>query len=295
MRRLVITAVVALATAVFAGPALAVPTATPFGGATVEDGILRLVSNTGDASATNDSSGATFTDVGVTTFASLTALSTEFNVTDDDCGGGSPRFQIGVQTPSGTKNIHVYLGPTPSFTGCTANAWLASGNLIGAADLRFDTTQLPGGTFYDSYAHALTLAGSFAVTSLRIVVDSGWFFPDKEQTVLIRNLRVNAALFFQPQAVPPGQSLSPAKACAKLRTMIGDSAFKLMWGTNANRSNAFGKCVSHMAQLKNDAARTADVQALAVAARQCVAMHGKPAKAKGKAKGKLTACLRQAR
>ena len=50
-------------------------TATPFGGATTSGGILTLVSNTGDVGATNDASGASFTDTGVTTFASITTLS----------------------------------------------------------------------------------------------------------------------------------------------------------------------------------------------------------------------------
>ena len=62
-------------------PAALAATATPFGGATVNDGILTLVSNTGDAGSTNDASGATFSDTGVTTFSSITQLSAEFNVT----------------------------------------------------------------------------------------------------------------------------------------------------------------------------------------------------------------------
>ena len=82
-----------------------------------------------DASAANDFSGTAFTGTGVTTLATLTTLSTEFNVTDDDCSDGSPRFQVRVQTPSsGEKNVFVYLGPTPSFKGCSPNAWIASGN-----------------------------------------------------------------------------------------------------------------------------------------------------------------------
>ena len=56
MRKLLLTAVVAIAAAAFTAPALA-GTATPFGGATVEDGVLVLVSNTGDAGTTNDASG----------------------------------------------------------------------------------------------------------------------------------------------------------------------------------------------------------------------------------------------
>ena len=102
MRRLITTAAaIVLATVIV--PAALAATATPFGGATTSGGVLRLVSNTGDAGATNDFSGASFAGTGVTTFASITTLSTEFNVTDDDCAGGSPRFQVRVQTPVGRE------------------------------------------------------------------------------------------------------------------------------------------------------------------------------------------------
>ena len=89
MRRFFVMAVVA-AFAVVGAPAAFAATATPFGGATVNDGILTLVSNTGDAGSTNDASGAAFSDTGVTTFSSITQLSAEFNVTDDDSRIASP-------------------------------------------------------------------------------------------------------------------------------------------------------------------------------------------------------------
>jgi hypothetical protein len=41
-----------------------------------------------------------------------------------------------------------------------------------------------------------------------------------------------------------GTTTSPAQACKHLRTGMGTTAFKAAYGTNANRSNAFGKCVS---------------------------------------------------
>jgi hypothetical protein len=66
---------------------------------------VKLVSDLSDASAANDASGINFTGTGVTTFSSLTQLSTKFNVTDDSCGGGSPRFQINF----GSQNVFVYL------------------------------------------------------------------------------------------------------------------------------------------------------------------------------------------
>src|SRR6476619_982951 len=239
MRRL-ITIAAALIAAAVAVPAALAATATPFGGATTSGGILHLVSNIGDAGATNDASGASFSG---TTFSSIATLSTEFNVTDDDCAGGSPRFQVRVQTPSGEKNVFVYLGPTPSFTGCSQNVWIASGNLIGSLDGRYDTSQVQAGTQVSTYAQALALVGAYPVTSISLVIDSGWAFADKEQTVDVRNVKVNSSTFFAPEGPKPpgGQGMSPGQACKKLRADMGADAFRMAYGSNRNHANAFGK------------------------------------------------------
>ncbi len=302
-RSIAMTAGIVLA-AVFAPAALSA-TATPFGGATTSGGILTLVSNTGDAGAANNFSGASFSDTGVTTFASITTLSTEFDVTDDDCIAGSPRFQVRVQTPSGERNVFVYLGPTPSFTGCSQNVWVASGNLIGSTEGRFDTSQVQAGTQVSTYAQALALVGTYQVTGISLVVDSGWALADKEQTVRIRNVKVNTSTFFAPEGPkPPGTGgLNPAQACKKLRAEMGVEAFRTAYGKNRNGANAFGKCVSKMARMKNDTARAAAVERIGDAADRC-AERATAGKGKGKAKGhgkskskakdKLRSCLEHA-
>ena len=305
MRRLItMAAAIALAT-VFTSAALAA-TATPFGGATTAGGILTLVSNTGDASGANDFSGASFTDTGVTTFSSITTLSTEFNVTDDDCSAGSPRFQVRVQTPAGEKNVFVYLGPPPSFTGCSQNVWIASGNLIGTTDTRYDTSQVTGGKQVSNYADALALVGTYQVTGISLVVDSGWKFADKEQTVDVRNVKVNASTFFAPEGPKPpqgDQGLNPAHACAKLRSEIGADAFRAAYGKNWNGANAFGKCVSKMARMKTNTARAAAVERIGDAADRCIERttsdkgkgHGKK-QGKGHGKGtekRMVKCLKR--
>jgi len=297
MRRFIVIAAVAAFAAVLT-PAAFAATATPFGGATVNDGILTLVSNTGDAGATNDASGATFSGTGVTLFSSITMLSSEFNVTDDDCKAGSPRFQVRVQTPSGEKNVFVYLGPAPSFTGCAANAWLTSGNLIGSSEGRFDTSQILAGTQVSTYAQALALVGSYPVTGISLVVDSGWAFPDTEQTVLVRNVRINASTFYTGETTPPETGgLNPAQACKTLRSELGLNAFRTAYGTNTNGANAYGKCVSAMARMKSDAARSSAVTRIDAAAAKCAKL-GVTKNGKGKAKGlakqtSLAACLKK--
>lgn len=45
----------------------------------------------------------------------------------------------------------------------------------------------------------------------------------------------------------PADKAAAAKQCTTERTAMGAAAFKLLYGTNANRSNAFGKCVSRLA------------------------------------------------
>jgi len=46
----------------------------------------------------------------------------------------------------------------------------------------------------------------------------------------------------------PSDRAAAAKQCSTERNAMGAAAFKLLYGTNANRSNAFGKCVSKLAK-----------------------------------------------
>jgi hypothetical protein len=286
--RYVIALAAALSIGIIAGPAMAAGTATPFGAATTVNGSLQMVSNTGNADAADDYAGVTLSGTGVTTFASISMLATEFNVTDDDCKAGSPRFSIKLTTPSGAKNVFVYLGPSPSFTGCTPSTWLSSGNLIGSTEPRFDLSQIVAGGQGSTYAQALAAVGSLPVESISLVVDSGWAFEDKEQTVLARNIKVNSDTFYVYPPAPTTGGMNPAQACAALRTQMGADAFKLKYGTNANRANAFGKCVSAMAKLKSDSGRAQAVKLTVAEARSCTRSHGK-----GKGHGRTsTAALR---
>jgi hypothetical protein len=253
------------------------------GGATAGVGYVQLVSDLSDAQSQND---ASWIDVEVPsglTFSGISSLGTEFNVTDDDCGGGSPRFQIEV----GGKNVFVYLGPAPTFTGCTPNTWLQSGNLVGTSDpCRVDTSQHAPGTQCSTWAAAVALLGAQTVTGIRLVVDGGWFFvppraqADREQTVRVRNVTLNGRTLITPQE--PAKD-NPAKLCAAQRASLGAAAFNELWGTNANNRNAFGKCVSTMAKAKRHGTSTQTQQAIANAARTC--------KANGMRGARLGACV----
>jgi hypothetical protein len=262
---------------------------------------VRLASDFSDTGAAND-----FGAIGLpvptgATLSSLTALSAEFNVTDDNCGGGSPRFELTI----GGKNVFVYLGPSPSFNTCSANTWLSSGNLVGTSDqCRVDTSQLISGTQCTTWAAAVAALGSQPITAIRLVVDGGWSQADKEQTVLVRNVHIGDKTFLTPGT--PGATLNPAKLCKAERTRLGGAAFNELWGTNANARNAFGKCVSTMAHARNagltqqqimDAAAACAARGLrgaalgaCVAARDGVAAtrteSQEHAKARGKKKGK---------
>ena len=66
-------------------------------------------------------------------------------------------------------------------------------------------------------------------------------------------------------ALADSGSPSAQQQCATERTAMGADAFKALYGTNANKSNAFGKCVSGKAK----AAESADVKATDNAAKAC--------------------------
>jgi hypothetical protein len=253
MKRLLVAALAAL-TLVVAAPAWGADV-TLTGGATLNaDGTAKLVADVSNAATTDDFSGVELQTPASLKLSDITQLSTEFNVTDDDCGAGSPRFQIQI----GGENMFVYLGPAGTFTGCTKNTWLSSGNLVGTADAcRVDTSKFAGGTQCSSWAAALTLLGTQTVEKISIMVDASWnsatqtnaAFTDKEQTVLLRNAKVNDKTFLEPKTEGGGGGTTkpnPSRSCGAQRTTMGRPAFNELWGKNGNDANAFGKCVSWM-------------------------------------------------
>lgn len=229
---------------------------TAFGGAKVTKYGAVLVANTGNTSTADDFSGVTVPVPTGLTFGQITELSTQYNVTDDDCGAGSPRFQIRV----GGKNVFVYLGPAGTFTGCAKNTWLSTGNLVGTADAcRVDTSQFAGGTQCSTWAQAVALLGSQAVEGISLVVDASWTgstnpaFADKEQTVLVRHVTLNGQTYFSKKGHKGRHGkakTNPARLCkAQLAELGSKSAFNELWAVNA-RSNGMGKCVSAISKAR---------------------------------------------
>jgi hypothetical protein len=137
-----------------------------------------------DSDAANDYAFMSFTpDPGIT-FNDITTLKTDYAVTLGNCHGGSMRWSVRV---SPTESVFIYYGDFPNFADCTTNS--QSGvNMIGLGDLRYDTSQIVGGTFYDSYAHAQALVGTRQVIRASLVLDSGWA---GDQRMTISNTTVN--------------------------------------------------------------------------------------------------------
>lgn len=180
-----------------AGGVLAAPDHTLFGEASYVNGPTgRAVQMVSDSSP--GYGGVDFVlPSGISTFADLTKLATDFNPTDDGCAGGSPRFQINVPEmgplepgdTSGEDNIFVYFGPNPVTGTCTLNIWQNTTDLLDPGK-NVDTSQL-GGTFYHEYTLAVAQFGSVPVLGIQLVTDAGWAFGDSEQTVLADNVMIN--------------------------------------------------------------------------------------------------------
>ena len=110
-----------------------------------------------------------YTPSSTLTVSDITNLTAAYAFTTGDCHGGSLRWSI---TISPKHSIFVYYGAAPNFTDCTT-ANQSTQNMVSLTDLRFDTSQV-GGTFYDTWAHALTLVGTDTVADVALVIDSGW-------------------------------------------------------------------------------------------------------------------------
>jgi hypothetical protein len=121
----------------------------------------------------------------------LTLLRTDYKFpVGVSCNGGAPRFQIQLDAYP-DKNIFVYLGPYPNYTSCPSNVWISSGNLL-TDGAHVDTTQLPGGTYNDTWAAAKARYAGSNVTDIVVVTDN---FDASSNTVLIDNTNINLSVY----------------------------------------------------------------------------------------------------
>ena len=79
----------------------------------------------------------------------------------------------------------------------------------------------------------------------------------RKTTTIIFGLAVALVVAAAAFASNGSSQTNAAKACKAERTAMGEQAFKLLYGTNANRSNAFGKCVSKHVRAEQQAVTNA--------------------------------------
>ena len=178
---------------------------------TFSGGVLHLAKNC--ATTTNASAGATITGASGQAFSS--ASFTLANA--GQCQGGSPRFN--VVTTNGTTSTTYFLGcnnvsPTINADGSATYTFTAATIAAGG-----NQVPVPSGT----------------ITSVDVLIDV-------QGTADLSNITFNGTT-----EIPVPQTANPAKQCRAQESSLGQAAFDQKWGTNHNKRNAFGKCVSAMA------------------------------------------------
>jgi hypothetical protein len=208
---------------------------TLFGDAAIVSG-----GNPGNAAQISNSAspnygGVDYTGTGVATLSDLNNLSTDYKFTQGSCELGSPRFVASITNGTNSGNIMFYIGPTPNYASCPQNVWSSTGNLAAPTNL-VDTSQLPGGTFYDTYASAQAKYGNYTVTDL-FVVDDDYA---NTQTVLLDNTQVNSTTFNYDQPIN-------ADSCK-------NGGWQNLMNSNGQTFKNQGQCVSY-AQHNNGVGR----------------------------------------
>jgi hypothetical protein len=152
------------------------------------------------ANTDNDVSYLSFTPSSPLLFKDITRLSATYAFSLGNCHGGSLRWSVRV---SPTQSVFIYYGDYPNFTDCSGANSQSGTNMIGLSDLRYDTSQV-GGTFYDTYAHAVALVGEMPIIRASLVLDSGW---GGDQRLTLSSATVNSDTF------TPAPSSAPAPTC----------------------------------------------------------------------------------
>lgn len=193
-RALSVAAVVGVASVVTMTPAMAGPSSPAY--SLFGDAVLVHPGHNSPTAAQASYDGTTgpgsfggvdFTNPSGLTVSQLSNFTSDYQFTVGSCQDGAPRFVATVTNGSVTGNINFYFGPPPNYTGCPPNVWANTGNLASPTSV-VDTSQLPGGTFYDVYSAAQTKYGSYSITDLFVVVDG---FNGIPSTAQFDNVTIN--------------------------------------------------------------------------------------------------------
>ncbi len=129
--------------------------------------------------------------------ADVNTLSTYYELLFGSCGGGSPRFSIGLAKGSSTpKEIWFYFGrQSDGSIQCplAGSGYAYTGNLA-SPNFLVDTTALPGGKLYDPYSDVQARYGSYLIKYIAIDVDGGG-----GQTVNVDDTQVNSVVYTYEQ------------------------------------------------------------------------------------------------
>jgi hypothetical protein len=189
-----------------------------------------------DTNTDNDYAYVSFTPDASLMFKDVHQLSTDYAFTLGDCHKGALRWSVRT---SANESLFIYYGDEPNTTDCTTHSQGGT-NMIGLSDLRYDTSQYPGGTFYDTYDHALELMGSQPIIRVSLVLDGGW---GGDQRATITNTTVNDAVYdfntggsgtFAPTCDLPDATIEVGKADS---TASGDVNEATVQGSLADSGN----------------------------------------------------------
>jgi hypothetical protein len=159
------------------------------------------------------------------TFAQITILDAVFSFPVGNYGGGSPRFEIPVDTSgdgSADGSVFVYIGTPPNFTDAGHSSFDDTGNVVlDITTTRWDLSQF-GGLFNATYPQAVTFfAGktSSTVLDVELVVDGGW---KADQMALVDSFTVNSDTYLTTCVpTPPVPTLSPWGLAILLAALVG--------------------------------------------------------------------------
>lgn len=161
------------------------------------------------------------------TVSNITDLTAFFDWTYGENHTGGLRWQVGVETPNGVKNIMIDYGDaSASLQGGTAGSGANMASLA-STENRCETSQLPGyaGVMYIPWSSVVSQFGGMSVSYIGLVVDGGGYQgPDgtSDQVLDLSGVNINhtngSAFFTWPAASQGVQVTTPTATVSLERT-----------------------------------------------------------------------------